>query len=86
MNTLKKAVLASILSLTSVAAQAELEQLDDEKMSEVKGQAGITIDIKRAELSIGEFAYKDGGSILVQGMRLGGNKNLSDRTYSHNSQ
>jgi len=86
MNTLKKAVLVSILSLTSVAAQAELEPLEDEKMSEVKGQAGITIDIIKAEFSIGEIAYKDGGSILVQGLHIGGNKNLSDRTYSHNSQ
>lgn len=69
-----------------MAAQAELEPLEDEKMSKVKGQAGITIDIIKAELSIGEFAFKDGRSILIQGLHIDGNKNLSDRTYSHNSQ
>ena len=53
-------------------------------MSEVKGQAGITIDIE-LKLSIGEYAYKDGGSILVQGVRIGGNTNLSGRTYARNS-
>jgi hypothetical protein len=81
---LKSAVLVTLFSSTSMAAQAELEQLDDKKMSDIKGQAGITIDIEVA-LSIGEYAYKDGGSILVQGVSLGGNTNLSDRTYVHNS-
>jgi len=84
MYLLKRALLVTLLSLTSVAAQAELEQLDDEKMSEVSGQAGITIDIE-IELSIGEFAYKDGGSILVQGLRIGGS-NPSGRTYAINEQ
>jgi len=85
MNLLKRAVLVTILSLTSVFVQAELEPLEDEKLGEVKGQAGITIDIE-TELTIGEFAYKDGGSILVQGLHIGGNKNLSDRTYAINAQ
>jgi len=85
MNTLKQAVLVAILASTSVVAQAELEPLEDEKLDEVKGQAGITIDID-VELSIGEFAYKDGGSILVQGLHIGGNEQPSDRTYAINAQ
>lgn len=85
MNSLKKAALVTFMAFGSVCAQAELEPLDDERMDEIKGQAGITIDIE-VELSIGEFAYKDGGSILVQGLQIGGNKNLSGRTYAHNAQ
>ncbi|MFT7373520.1 MAG: hypothetical protein ACI9T9_002220 [Oleiphilaceae bacterium] len=85
MNTFKRAALVLLLASVSIAVYAELELLDDENLSHVKGQAGITIDIE-LELSIGEFAYKDGGSILVQGVRIGGNTNLADRTYVHNAQ
>lgn len=84
MNYLKNTVLVTLISALSTLAHAELEQLDDEKMSEVKGQAGIRIDIIETKLSIGEIAYKDGGSILVQGVSIGGNSNLSGRTYAHN--
>lgn len=84
MNYFKKSVIFALLSAFSAFTCAELEQLDDEKMSKVKGQAGITIDIIQAKLTIGEIAYKDGGSILVQGVSIGGNSNLTGRTYAHN--
>jgi hypothetical protein len=84
MNFLKRAVFVTLLSSTSIAVHAELELLDGEKMSEVKDQAGITIYIKAA-LSIGGFAYKGGRSFLVQGLQIGGNSNLSGRTYANNS-
>jgi hypothetical protein len=84
MNLLKRAAFVSIMLLTSFVVHAELEPLEDEKLEEVKGQAGITIDIE-VELSVGEFAYKDGGSILVQGLRIGGSR-PSDRTYAINKQ
>ena len=86
MNILKRAAFVAIMLSNSLAAQAELELLEDEKLEEVKGQAGITIDIKEAELSIGEVAYKDGGSILIQGLHIGANKNLEGRTYAINKQ
>lgn len=86
MKVIKKIALLVIMSSMSFITHAELEPLEDEKMDEVKGQAGITIDIITAKLTIGEFAYKDGGSILVQGLRIGGNENVDDRTYAINAQ
>ena len=84
MNILNKIALATVILMMSAQTQAELELLDDEKMSDIKAQSGITIDIE-LELSVGEFAFKDGGSILVQGLHIGGSKNGSGRTYSYSS-
>lgn len=50
---------------------AEITALDDSVLGGVTGQAGITIDLEAA-VSIGEIAYKDGGFITLQGLRLGG--------------
>jgi len=40
-------------------------------MGELTGQAGLTIDLE-TKWSIGEFAYKDGGSVLFQDISMGG--------------
>lgn len=62
--------------MVATAASAELKELNDEALSEVEGQAGVTIDIE-FELSIGEIAWMDGGSVVAQGIRIGGNSNES---------
>ncbi len=71
MNSIIK--LASILSILcfSLSSFAEMQLIDDEELSSVSGQKGLTIDIDMA-LEVGEFMFKDAGSIVMQGMRIGG--------------
>lgn len=45
------------LLLLSAPASAELEELDDEKLEELRGKEGVTIDLSY-KLSIGEIAWK----------------------------
>ena len=73
-NKMSSIMPAVVFSLASGIASAELKPLDDKELSEIEGQAGITIDLE-VQLEIGEMMWKDGdgGSLVVQGMRLGGN-------------
>lgn len=68
----KIALAAAISAISAAASSAEPEMLDDEALKKVDGQAGITIDVE-TQWEIGEFAYQDGGYLLIQGVRLGGN-------------
>ena len=77
MKGLNKLVLASAIAAISAGAQAELKALDDSAMGELTGQAGLTIDIE-TQYTIGEFAYKDGGSVLFQGISMGGSTSTSN--------
>jgi len=61
----------SVFWLSSQSVFAEMKVIDDADLSDVTGQAGLTIDIAMG-IEVGEFMYKDGGSIVIQGMRLGG--------------
>lgn len=79
MKGLKKVALASAIAAVSAGAQAELKALDDSAMGELTGQAGLTIDVE-TKWSIGEFQYKDAGSVLLTGISMGGNE-LEDATY-----
>jgi len=74
MKGLKKVALVSAIAAISVGAQAELKALDDTLMGEMTGQAGLTIDVE-TKWTLGEFMYKDGGSLLIQNLALGGNTN-----------
>lgn len=72
MKRLQKIALASAIAAISQGASADLQVLDDEGMQSITGQAGLTIDVE-AQWQIGEFAYKDAGFLLIQGIRMGGN-------------
>lgn len=72
MKRLQKLALATAVAAISSGANADLQVLDDEGMQNVTGQAGLTIDVE-AQWQIGEFAYKDAGFLLIQGIRMGGN-------------
>jgi hypothetical protein len=72
MAAYNRLVLATAVSLVSVGGFAETKLLDDSEMQGVTGQAGLTIDVE-SQWEIGEFAYRDGGYLLIQGMRMGGN-------------
>ena len=67
----------SVFWLSSHSVFAEMRQINDSDLSDVTGQAGLTIDIAMG-IEIGEFMYKDAGSIVVQGMRLGGMDNSAE--------
>lgn len=73
-----RSLVASYLLLSSTLLFAELKELNDDDLSEVKGQAGVTIDIEY-QLYIGEIAWMDGGSLVAQGIRIGGNNNEAKR-------
>ena len=81
MKGLKKVALASAIAAVSAGAQAELKALDDSAMGELTGQAGLTIDIE-TKWSIGEFMYKDAGSVLISGISMGGNDSGTNNTNS----
>ena len=84
MKGLKKVALASAIAAVSAGAQAELKALDDSAMSELTGQAGISIDVE-TKYTIGEFVYQDAGNLVLQGLSLGGNTNDSfDTGYLDN--
>jgi len=82
MNKFKLPLLASAMSLVSVSANAELKALDDTVLSDMTGQAGITIELETA-IDIGSVTYTDtdghpndvtpgAGSRTVSGIKIGG--------------
>jgi len=72
MAAFKRLTLASAVSLISIGVCADTKLLGDSELQSVTGQAGLTIDVE-SQWEIGEFAYRDGGFLLIQGMRMGGN-------------
>lgn len=71
MDTFRKLGLAVAVSAVSSGVNAEFIKLDDDNLRAVTGQAGLTIDVQ-SRYEIGEFAYKDAGFLLIQGIRMGG--------------
>lgn len=72
MKGLKRLALATAVTAASTGAIAEVQLLDEADMQVVTGQAGLTIDVE-TQWEIGEFAYRDAGYLLIQGIRMGGN-------------
>ncbi|MAL99110.1 DUF6160 family protein [Hydrocarboniclastica marina] len=72
MKGLKKIALVAAISAAPFAAQAEMQALNDGAMGDVTGQAGVTIDINKATISVGEIAYQDKGFLVIDGLRLAG--------------
>jgi hypothetical protein len=79
MNKLTQHILSLGLASTLLAplAYAELKEVDDATLADVEGQAGLTIDIDMG-VNVGEFMYKDAGSIVMQGIRFGGMNRCGD--------
>lgn len=84
MKGLKKIALASAIAAVTAGAQAELKALDDSTMGELTGQAGLTIDIE-TKFSIGQFMYKDAGSLFINGITVGGNANTTDANLANDT-
>jgi hypothetical protein len=81
MKGLKKIALASAVAAVSAGAQAELKALDDSALGELTGQAGLTIDVETS-YTLGEFQYKDAGSVFLTGLSLGGNTNTAESGFA----
>lgn len=71
----------SIFSLSVLMAgqvYAEMQALEDDFLSGVSGQSGLTLDLE-SNTTVAEFAYfDDDKGIAFQGMRLGGAKGVDD--------
>ena len=60
----------ALIAMLCSGANAELRAMEDEALSGVSGQAGITLDLE-ANIGIEEAAYfEDGNGIALQGVRL----------------
>ncbi len=79
MKFLKKASLAAAIAAAPFVAQAGMVALDDSTMSDVTGQAGVTIEITigGAGISVGEIEYTDEGSVSLQNLRVNNVTNLT---------
>ena len=83
MSIIRKTALALAVSAVSAGAQAELKALDDNTMGEMTGQAGLTIDLE-TKYTIGEFMYKDAGSVFLNGISFGSNENVESGGFFDN--
>lgn len=78
MKKLGKVTLLSVgISVLCGNAYGEITALDESVLSEVTGQAGLSIEVDNAEITMGEFRYQDQGSIAVRDIRLGGADKVS---------
>jgi len=84
MKGLNKLALVSAITAISAGAQAELKALDDSAMGELTGQAGLTIDLE-TKVTIGQFMYKDAGSLFINDISIGGNANTTDTNLANDT-
>lgn len=71
MQAFKKITLLAAIA-GAASAQADLVALDDELLGNTVGQAGLTIEIQEADVTIGAIDYKDGGFISFKNIGLSG--------------
>ncbi len=79
MKGFKKLALVTAIAAAPFA-QAELTSIDDSVLSEMTGQAGVTIELDTA-LTIGSLTYTDGDGDLVRGAGTEGNVVLSNIAF-----
>jgi hypothetical protein len=79
MKTFQKIALVSAIAAAPFAAQAGLVSIEDAEMSNVTGQAGVTVDITigGTGISVGEIEYTDEGSVSIQNLTINNVNNLS---------
>lgn len=66
-----RVLLSAVLCACSTATYAELLPLDNATLKDIRGQAGLTIDIE-TKYTIAEFEYVDAGSIYIKDLSFGG--------------
>lgn len=76
-----KSAFTCLVLAGSSSVVAEMQALEDDFLSDVSGQSGITLDLY-TDTRVGEFAYfDDGAGIALQGLRIGGVEKPND--YLH---
>ncbi|WP_250658598.1 DUF6160 family protein [Alkalimarinus coralli] len=81
MNNFKKIALVTAISSAPLLAQAELKPMDDTLMSDISGQAGITLEVG-AHVEFDSIVYTDtkenasdtkgGGQLAIKNIAVGG--------------
>jgi hypothetical protein len=81
MKGLNKILLVSVIAAAPLAANAQLKALSNNAMSNLTGQAGVTIELA-TKVDIGSIVYTDtatgaagdvgGGSLALNGIHIGG--------------
>jgi len=79
MKGLNKLVLVAAIAAAPLAANAELTALNDSTMSNLTGQAGVTIELQ-TKVDIGNVVYTDEGSLNLAGVHVGGGTISTDAT------
>ena len=77
MKGLNKIALVAAIAAAPLAANAELTALNDSTMSNLTGQAGVTIELQ-TKIDIGDVVYTDEGSLHVTGVHVGGGSVAAD--------
>ncbi len=72
MKKIMELAIGITVGVACTTVNAEILALDEATLSEISGQAGLSIEIDNAEVTMGEFRYQDQGSIAVRDIRLGG--------------
>ena len=67
----KKTAICLAIASASAPGFAELQLLDEGALKDIRGQAGLTIDIETKH-TIGEFEYVDAGSLFIRDISFGG--------------
>ena len=71
MKGLKQTLLALSISAVPWGASADIQMLDDTAMSDITGQAGVSIELE-TKVNIGQFRYTDEGSLAINDIEVGG--------------
>ena len=71
MKGLNKIALVAAIAAAPLAANAELTALNDSTMSNLTGQAGVTIELS-TKVDIGNIVYTDEGSLDISAVSIGG--------------
>jgi len=79
MKGLNKIALVAAIAAAPLAANAELTALNDSTMSNLTGQAGVTIELQ-TKIDIGNVVYTDEGSLNLAGVHVGGGAITTDAT------
>lgn len=61
----------ALMAMPSITL-AEIKPLSDEALSNLTGQAGLSIDFHDFSVELGEINYKDEGNLFITGYHLGG--------------
>jgi hypothetical protein len=93
MKGLNKILLVSVIAAAPLAANAQLKALSDSSMSNMTGQAGVSIELS-TKVDIGSVVYTDtatgasgdvgGGSLAINGIHIGGGAVTTDASGNVN--